>query len=214
MIHLNASAEKVEPLEFTPQEDGINFDLLGLRAKPKPHAPKRISWYRQPDYYFITLPNAKGEVNGIDELFGDNTAGPDGNFAKDGYYALAKYDGMSANGKTKVGEPDGYITKDDPVLAKLRFWHDDNFDGLAQPNELRTADQLGIDLIDLHADPGFKEVDIYENQTTLKSVARTKDGRYHVMFDVWFAYWDLDKIEVLKKAELERRQRAAHAMQK
>jgi hypothetical protein len=202
MVHLNVNPDQHVPLEFTSPLNGINFDLFGANAKPAPYTPVRISWYRQPEYYFIVLPNTKGEVKGIDELFGNNTKGPDGQFAKDGYVALAKYDGMSMSvaGLKKVSEPDGYITSEDPVLAKLRFWHDDNFDGLAQPNELRTADELGIELIDLAADESFKETDQYGNDTMLKSVVRTKDGRFHVMFDVWFWSYDLKRFEVLKKA--------------
>jgi hypothetical protein len=190
MVHLNVNPDHHVPLEFTSPLHGINFDLFGANAKPAPYSPVRISWYKQPEYYFIVLPNAKGEVNGIDELFGNNTKGPDGQFAKDGYKALAKFDHSA----------DGYITKEDPVLAKLRFWHDDNFDGKAEPNELRTADDLGIDLIDLAADESFKETDKYGNDTMLKSVVRTKDGRFHVMFDVWFYSYDLKRFEALKRS--------------
>jgi hypothetical protein len=199
MIHLNSSADHVEPLVFTSPVDGILFNLLGWNAKPTANTPVHISWYRQPEYFFIVLPNANGEVKGIDELFGNNTKGPDGQFAADGYKALAKYDAMTADGKTPIGKPDGYITAEDPLLAQLRFWHDDNYDGKAQPSELRTADELGIELIDLAADPGFKETDKYGNDTTLKSVVRTKDGRYHVMFDVWFRYYYSKEFEMMKK---------------
>ncbi len=188
MVHFNSDIEKNEPLVFTSPIDGIDFDLLGLNAKPIPHTPLRISWYRSPQYFFITLPNEKGEVKGIDQLFGDNTQGPDGQFAKDGYKALAKFDGMSADGKKRLKAADGYITKADAIFSKLRMWHDANFDGVAQADELFTLDQKNVEVIDLNADPNYSEVDQFGNETALKSVVKTTDGRYHLMFDIWFAY--------------------------
>jgi hypothetical protein len=188
MVHFNSNVEKPEPLAFTSLIDGILFDILGRNSKPQPHTPLRISWYRSAQYYFLALPNEKGEVKGVDELFGNNTFGPDRKFPADGYKALAKYDGRSADGKSVIGKPDGFITQKDPVFAKLRLWNDANFDGRAQPEELKTLDELGVEVIDLNADPNYKEVDKYGNQTTLKSVVKTKDGRYHLLFDVWFNY--------------------------
>lgn len=188
MIAYNSDVNNPEPLVFTSLAEGIMFDLLGLNAKPKPHTPVRISWYRSPQYYFLVLPDENGRVHGIDQLFGDNTHGPDGKFAANGYKALAKYDGMSADGKTRVKEADGYITPEDPIYSKLRLWQDSNFDGIAQEGELLSLKQMDIQVIDLNADPNFKEEDQYGNLTTLKSVVKTGDGRYHLMFDIWFAY--------------------------
>lgn len=188
MVHFNSNTEQVEPLEFSSQIDGIIFDILGLNSTPVPYAPKRISWYRSSQYFFIALPNEKGDVKGIDQLFGDNTHGPDGKFAKDGYKALAKYDGMSADGKKRLHPADGFITAKDAVFVNLRLWNDENYDGIAQTNELQSLESKNVEIIDLNADPNFKETDKYGNETTLKSVVKTKDGRYHLMFDVWFAY--------------------------
>lgn len=191
MIHFNSDLEKIEPLEFSSQIDGIIFDILGRNSKPTPYAPKQISWYKSPQYFFITLPTKDGEVKGIDQLFGDNTQGPDGKFAKDGYKALAKYDGMSADGKKRLHPADGFITAKDPVFKQLRLWNDENYDGIAQSSELQSLENKNIEIIDLNADPNYKETDKYGNETTLKSVVKTKDGRYHLMFDVWFAYKDI-----------------------
>ncbi|KYG62960.1 hypothetical protein AZI87_17010 [Bdellovibrio bacteriovorus] len=188
MVQFGSNVQKAEPLVFTSHEDGITFDILGMNSSP-PYSPKRISWYRSPQYYFLVKPNNAGEVRGIDELFGDNTLGPDGKFAKDGYKALAKYDGTSVDAKTLLGPADTYITIEDPIYHKLRLWHDENFDGVAQKHELFTLKQMKVEVIDLNADPNFKEVDKYGNETTLKSVVKTTDGNYHLMFDVWFSYF-------------------------
>ncbi len=193
MVHFNSNIKKVEPLVFGSQKNGINFDILGLNSYPEAFVMKRISWYKSPQYYFITLPNSKGQVRGINELFGNNTYGPDRKFAADGYKALEKHDGMSADGKKRINAADGFITKADPIFNKLRLWNDKNHDGLAQAEELVTLESMSVEVIDLNADPNYKETDKYGNDTTLKSVVKTKDGRYHLLFDVWFNYKDLSK---------------------
>jgi hypothetical protein len=188
MIHMNSDTQVFEPLKFSSPLDGINFDILGQNSSPEPHALKRISWYTSSQYYFLTLPNSQGQVKGVDELFGDNTTGPDGQFAKDGYKALAKFDGMQIDGVIRVLPADGLITVQDPIYSHLRLWNDRNHDGISSQDELFSLDEMGIVTVDLNADESYKEVDIYGNETTLKSVVKTKDGRYHLMFDIWFQY--------------------------
>lgn len=160
--------------------DGVQFDILGARSAPQAHAMKQISWMVQEDheYYFIALPNKQGQVLGIDELFGDNTYGPDRKFAENGYAALAKFD----------DDRDHLITPHDEVFEKLRLWKDSNLDGVAQPNELYTLKEKGVALIDLRYDKRYQETDIYGNQTLMKSVVKTEDGKMHLLFDLWFRY--------------------------
>lgn len=188
MIHFNSDVNNIEPLEFTSPDLGIIFDILGMNSKPKPYTPMKISWYKSPQYFFIVLLNQDGDVKGIDQLFGDNTLGPDGKFSDNGYEALRKYDGTSKDGKTRLQKGDGYITEADAVFNHLRLWNDSNSDGIAQAHELTPLKDKGIEVIDLNADPNFSEYDQYGNETALKSVVKTKDGRYHLMFDIWFAY--------------------------
>jgi hypothetical protein len=107
IISMNSKARGIK---LTAPMDGIQFDILGQRSLPMANAKKQISWLAEgKDYYFITLPHG-GAVNGIDEMFGDNTRGPDGKYADNGYAALAKYDD---NG-------DGLITKEDAIYSQLR----------------------------------------------------------------------------------------------
>ncbi|NJM10137.1 MAG: hypothetical protein HC883_04450 [Bdellovibrionaceae bacterium] len=72
---------------------GVLFDILGLNDTPA-HTKRQISWFNSGDavsHYFITLPDSSGRVLGIDQLFGNNTQGPDGRFAPNGYEALRKW---------------------------------------------------------------------------------------------------------------------------
>lgn len=59
----------------------------------------RSVFFPNQDYALLTLPDSQGRIAGIDQLFGDNTFGPDGAFAANGYAALAKYDGKTSDGR-------------------------------------------------------------------------------------------------------------------
>lgn len=187
VVHFNADFEKAEPLVLTSPAQGVLFDILGVNSFPKAHSKKQISWHRSSQYYYLTLPRADGKVTGINELFGDNSKGPDGQFAADGYAALAKYDGIPAK-NAKIKTADGYITKDDEVFERLRLWSDRNFDGIATRDELIPLSAMGVEVIDLNFDASYSETDRYGNQTMYKSVVKTKDGRLHLLFDIWFRY--------------------------
>lgn len=177
IVSLGSPETEAKGIELTSPTEGILFDILGARSVPRPYSPKQISWLKKgiQHYYFITLPK-QGVVEGIDQLFGDNTRGPDGKFAANGYLALAKYD----------LDKDHLITKKDAIFSELRLWRDDDRDGKAQPYELYTLEEMGVTKIDLTYDDHFKEVDQYGNETRMKSVVETKDGKLHLLFDLWF----------------------------
>jgi hypothetical protein len=168
------------PIPLSSQEDGIFFDILGFASTPRPFTKKRISWMKTPDYRFLVKPNAFGLVTGIQELFGNNTRGPDLAFARDGYHALGKYD-LNRDRK---------IDRQDPVFYQLRLWADLNGDGLSQPDELDGLTAHQIVSIDLDYDDSFFEADAYGNQTRMKSAARTVTGEDLLIFDLWFHYWE------------------------
>jgi hypothetical protein len=176
VIQLAPRHRPAVPLTLSAPLDGIWFDIYGARNS---YRQNRISWLTREstvDNYFLALPNARGEVRGIDELFGNNTRGPDGRFAANGFEALRKFD---RNG-------DGHIDRRDPVFSRLRMWSDRDVDGKAQASELFTLEELGLMSIDLNYDPNYIERDKYGNEVKLKSVAFTRDGRPHVVYDVWF----------------------------
>lgn len=164
--------------ELSPISEGVMFDILGKNAKPVAHAKKRISWFVDPNYMFIVKPNRNGQVLGVDEMFGNNTQGPDGKMAADGFHALAKYD----------ANRDTIIDADDEVFNQLRLWSDTNLDGIAEPGELFYLDFMGIEAIDLNFNPKYYELDKYGNEIKYKSVVKMKDQSLKLVFDLWFRY--------------------------
>ena len=180
-------------LSLTAQFQGVFFDIMGLRGFPAPHTKKQISWLTREsaaDNYYIVMPNARGEVNGIEEMFGDMTSGPDGQFARNGYHALSKWDGRKGDGTFDSKKRDGKITYDDMVFRRLRFWNDANTNGIAEAWEMKTLPELGVTEIDLNYESRYGEVDRFGNKILMKSVVKTADGRLHVMYDLWFKMLD------------------------
>jgi len=175
VIHRASDVNNPLPIALSSPEEGVDFDLLGARNN---HQKVRISWFTNHDYFFLALPNKRGHVTGIDQLFGDNTSGPDGLFADNGYAALAKYDANA----------DGLIDDKDPIFRKLRLWQDLNRDGIGQPIELIPLRRAGIAFIDLDFSTDYAERDQYGNETKMKSVVGYRDGSLDLIFDLWFSY--------------------------
>lgn len=171
---------EIEPISLSAPADGIFFDILGENSDPFPYTKKLISWLLEGSRrtnYFLALPDAYGQILGIDQLFGNNTKGPDGAFARNGYEALRKYDLNN----------DGFIDSQDPVYNTLRLWADENGDGVADGHEVFTLNDRGVASIDLEYDNHYSETDPYGNKVTLKSVFTMTDGSLNLMYDLWFA---------------------------
>jgi len=162
--------------ELSSPEEGIRFDILGERAKPVAHTPKRIGWFKNAAMAMLVNPDSHGGVHGINQLFGNNTRGPDGDFSPDGFAALAKHDGDGS------GEIDG----EDDIYKRLSLWIDHDLNGVAGPGELVSLSHLGIESIDLNYDPNFSETDRYGNEVKYKSVVTFANGEMRLIYDLWF----------------------------
>jgi len=172
LLHLSNA-----PIELSAPLSGVMFDIFGRNIYPA-HAKSLISWFSPQDAegnYFLVLPNA-GQVNGVDQMFGNNTYGPDHQFAANGFVALAKWD----------SNYDGVIDSRDPIYSLLQLWSDANGDGVAQPSELHSLASLGVVSLGLTYDGSYSETDKYGNQIKYKAIVTTVDGQEHVMYDIWF----------------------------
>jgi hypothetical protein len=176
LIISTAEVNRMPALDLTSQDQGVWFNLMGLKALPTANALTQVSWFTNDNYGFLALPDENNQINGIDQLFGNNTQGPDGAFAANGFLALGKYD---SNG-------DGFLNAKDPVFSRLRVWVDTNRDGIAQPEEIHTLAEYGITQIQLKYNKNFSETDIYGNRIVYRSIAKDSDGKHHLIFDLWF----------------------------
>lgn len=155
-----------------PKTTSTYFDLTGTGMKD------RISCVK--DGAFVTLPDSHGNIININQLFGDNTIGPDGNKSPNGFIALGKHD-------RKAGlETYGVISAADPVFTRLKLWEDENCDGLAQRNELQPLSHWNISSIVWINAVEMMRVDPYGNETRQRNLVTTQNGGLLRIFDLWF----------------------------
>ncbi len=87
------------------KKNGTNFDL------DKNGFAEKINWTSRDGFLCLDL-NGNGTIDNGGELFGDQTLLADGTAAKNGFEALAQYDG---NG-------DGVIDENDEIFSSLNVW--------------------------------------------------------------------------------------------
>jgi len=83
--------------------------------------------------------NGNGVVDNGLELFGNSTLLFSGDFAENGYVALAEFD-LIENG----GSQDGVIDAGDSVFTDLRVWIDENADGVSEDHESLSLAEAGV----------------------------------------------------------------------
>jgi hypothetical protein len=119
--------------------------------------------------------NGNGAIDDIEELFGNNTTGPDGKKSANGFDALAKYD----------ANLDGQIDAKDVIYTQLVVWADRNSNGKTDAQELQSLGAAGIARIDLHYQGVTQRLDSYGNESQQRSQVTRAGGGTASIFDVW-----------------------------
>jgi hypothetical protein len=161
---------------FTGMADGVKFDFFGDGTM------LQVSWTKpNVRVAFLVLPDQNGNVTSETyNMFGNTThqkarigaklggQGPGHPYKGNGFEALRLYD---ANG-------DEVINSSDAIWPQLRLWFDYNHNGVVDPGELKTLDEIGVVGIDI----GFKryhdsrEKDVYGNVKGWVSEVTVRDG--------------------------------------
>lgn len=139
--------------QLTSAANGVMFDFYGTGT------PIRIAWTAKGSTNgWLALPK-HGQITSARDLFGNITpqfltpSHPANGFAALGVYDLPSHGGNN----------NGVIDPGDAIFPSLRVWIDANHDGIAQPTELHTLDDVGIARIPLQYAPS-PLVDPYGNQ--------------------------------------------------
>lgn len=119
---------------LTSAADGVMFDFYGDGT------PIQIAWTAKgSNNGWLALPK-DGKITSARDLFGNITAQPlSKKIPPNGFRALAVYDSPAYGGNN-----DGVIDSKDAVWTRLRVWIDANHDGVSQPEELHTLEEVGI----------------------------------------------------------------------
>ena len=162
--------------------NGVDFDINGDGLND------RIGWPLWDAFLWVDL-NRNGVVDDGSEFFGTSTLLPSGEFASNGFEALAVYDELEFG-----GNGDGLISPGDLAWAWLRLWEDLNRDGISQRDEISPLAKKGVVWIGLDHEP-LNFIDGGANRRIFRGVFGMRHRelgawkvREHVVEDVLFAW--------------------------
>lgn len=151
------------------RDQGVFFDLDNSGFA------EETSWIAPSDGFLVLDRNQNGQIDGGAELFGTETKLANGNYAENGYEALAEFDANS----------DGKVDSNDEIYEALRVWEDQNSDGVASSGELKTLTDLGVASISVdYATNRFTDENNVEHRE--ESTFSFEDGTSGLTNTLWF----------------------------
>jgi hypothetical protein len=140
-----------------------------------PQTPSVLKgWISTADALLVRDLNGNNSIDDGSELFGAGTLLADGQFAQDGFMALATLDNNA----------DGILDTLDLAFSELGLWQDFNGNGMTDSGEITSLADHHIVRLDLNAHASMT-MD-HGNRLGLESSYQTADGLTHDLVDVFF----------------------------
>jgi hypothetical protein len=166
---------KGDGFSLTDADNGVDFDFNNDGYA------HRVSWTTADtdDAWLALDRNGDGRISLGAELFGNYTPQPPSR-NPNGFLALAEFDKPLDGGNS-----DGVINESDEIFGSLRLWRDANHNGISEPGELHTINELGLRKFELRYKES-KRTDEYGNRFRYRAkVWRMADNTGRWAWDVF-----------------------------
>ena len=127
--------------------------------------------------FLVNDKNDNGKIDGIEEMFGDNTPSINGRKNNNGFEALREFD----------SNKDNIIDQKDMIWGNLQLWSDANVNAATDPGELKSLSQFQITGIELNYQELLQNQDTHGNMSRQVAAVRIAGGGRKEIYDVWFA---------------------------
>ncbi|MFM7642801.1 MAG: calcium-binding protein [Cyanobium sp.] len=178
--------ERIKDIEevFSPlilDLDGNGIQTLGLTGTAiyfdhdSNGFAERSGWAGPNDGLLVLDLNNNGKIDHGGELFGNHTRLSNGDLAKNGFEALARYD----------LNRDRVIDKQDAIWSSLRVWRDQNSNAISDPEEWLTLEEANAQSLQL----GYvtsQTIDANDNEHRQTGFFLLTNGQLATITDVWF----------------------------
>ena len=156
-------------IETITADSGVYFDHDGNLFQEK------TAWVAKDDALLVRDINGNGKIDNGTELFGNNSVLSSGEKAVNGFEALKDLD----------SNKDGIFNANDEAWNEVKVWKDNNQNGITEPDELLSLEQVGI--VGINLDYNNQET-VDENGNAHKQAGTfiKADGTTGTVSDVWF----------------------------
>lgn len=151
------------------RDKGVYFDLDNNKFA------ERTGWIDGNDAFLALDRNENNKIDNGTELFGTYTKLTNGDFARNGFEALAEFD----------SNHDNVLDEKDEIWSRLKLWQDRNSNGITDAGELTSIADSNLSSINLSYKK-INQTDSQGNSHRNASHITRQDGSQAAVEEIWF----------------------------